>query len=168
MVYQISLLPTTWETSLSDTFGTKIPLQEHSKWMQSHSDKSSYSLEDNILNPLKNLVHTWSHITEISRPMFATFSVLFSIFFFTLCWIAALFFGANLSCPQEKFICHMDIPWLLGRYPESSTQPPGTSSAVFWAQNHSEQLVLSSVIPLPIITNWCFGEITKRDIFVWF
>lgn len=54
-------------------------------------------------------------------------------------------------------------PRLSGRYPVSSTQPPGTIPAVFWPQNRAEQLVLSSVTSLPTIITWCCGEITKRE-----
>lgn len=54
-------------------------------------------------------------------------------------------------------------PRLSGRYPVSSTQPPGTIPAVFWPQNCAEQLVLSSVTSLPTIITWCCGEITKRE-----
>lgn len=71
------------------------------------------------------------------------------------------------SPPQERSICCVGTPWLLGRYPASSTRPPGMIPAVFWPQNHAEQLVLSSVMSLPTIINWCVGEITKRDFYFW-
>lgn len=133
--------------------------------LTSHSDTPSYFLEDRILDPLKNLVSICSDIqsTEISRSLFSALSVTFSIFFYLLREKSFVLWRQLIPSLQGRSICCMRMLWLSGRYPVSSTQAPGTIPAVFWPQNHTEQLVLSSVISLPTIINWCFGEITKWE-----
>lgn len=133
--------------------------------LTSHSDIPSCFLTDSILDPLKNLASVWSDIqsTDISRPISAAFSVVFSIIFYLLGEKSFVLWGQLIPCLQESSICCMRTLWLSGRYPASSTQPPEMIPAVFWPQNHTEQLVLSSVISLPTIINWCFGEITKWE-----
>lgn len=100
-------VPTTWETPRSADFRTKTYLREPSKWTHPypHSDTSTYSLKDSILDPLTNLVYIWSDMqsTEISGIMFAASSVILSVLFFPpfsgeeLCSLVS-----TCSCPPRR------------------------------------------------------------------
>lgn len=115
-----------------------------------------------IRSPEKSCIHLIRHTEHRDlKTNICCFLSDIQVYVFTFWGRKALFFGVNLFPPSKR---GPSAAWgRSGRYPASSTQPPGTISAVFWPQNHTEQLVLSSVISLPTIINWCFREITKWE-----